>query len=126
MARNPDNVSGKLAALELRRLHMISRNSGIARSAALLVFVMLAAGWVSAAEAAVAMITDLQGKAVIADAGKSREATILAELEAGAQVQLNSGATLVVLYLDAGDEYVFKGPAQVVFKSGQPEVVKGA
>jgi len=105
---------------------MISRNSGIARSAALLVFVMLAAGWVSAAEAAVAMITDLQGKAVIADAGKSREATILAELEAGAQVQLNSGATLVVLYLDAGDEYVFKGPAQVVFKSGQPEVVKGA
>ena len=87
---------------------------------------VLSAGWTTTASAALALVTDLQGKATIADGGKSREATILAELDAGAQVQLNPGATLVVLYLDAGDEYVFKGPAQVVFKSGQPEVVKGA
>jgi hypothetical protein len=91
-----------------------------------LVFIMLGALPAVAYGAAAAMVTDLQGKATVTDAGKSRDATILAELEAGAQVQLNAGATLVALYLDAGDEYVFKGPALIVFKPGQPEVINGA
>ena len=76
--------------------------------------------------AGVAMVTDLQGKATVMADGRSRDVTILAELEAGAQVQLATGATLVALYLDAGDEYVFKGPAAIMFKSPQPEVVSGA
>jgi len=91
-----------------------------------LVFVMVSALPAVAHGAAAAMVTDLQGKATVTDAGKSRDATILAELAAGAQVQLNAGATLVVLYLDAGDEYVFKGPALIVFKPAQPEVINGA
>ncbi|MDB5810031.1 MAG: hypothetical protein JWN94_2153 [Betaproteobacteria bacterium] len=76
--------------------------------------------------AGVAMVTDLQGKASIGADGRTRDVTILSELETGAQVQLAAGATLVVLYLDAGDEYVFKGPAAIVFKPAQPDVTSGA
>jgi hypothetical protein len=76
--------------------------------------------------AGVAMVTDLQGKATISAEGRARDVTILAELDAGSQVQLAAGATLVALYLDAGDEYVFKGPASILFKAGQPEVTSGA
>jgi hypothetical protein len=79
-----------------------------------------------ACAAGVAMVTDLQGKATMVADGRAREVTILAELEAGTQVQLAAGATLVALYLDAGDEYVFKGPAAVVFRAAQPDVTSGA
>jgi hypothetical protein len=75
--------------------------------------------------AGVAMVTDLQGKATVSSDGRSLDATILAELPAGAQVELRAGATLVALYLDAGDEYVFKGPATIVFRPAQPEVLSG-
>ena len=75
--------------------------------------------------AAAAMVTDLQGRASVTLAGRSFDATILAEIEAGAQVQLPSGATLVVLYLDRGQEYAFKGPALIVFRPTQPEVISG-
>jgi hypothetical protein len=76
--------------------------------------------------AGVAMVTDLQGRATMTADARARDVTILAELEAGAQVQLAAGATLVALYLDAGDEYVFKGPAAIVFRPAQPEVTSGA
>ncbi len=72
------------------------------------------------------MVTDLQGKAATPVEGKPRDITILAELAAGAQVQLDAGAVMVALYLETGDEYVFKGPAQIVFRADQPDVVKGA
>jgi hypothetical protein len=76
--------------------------------------------------AGVALLTDLQGKATEASGGQRRDLTILAELQAGTQVQLAAGATLVALYLDAGEEYVFKGPATIVFRPTQPDVVTGA
>lgn len=76
--------------------------------------------------AGIAMVTDLQGKASVTADGRARDVTILAELDAGAQVQLAAGATLVALYLDAGDEYTFKGPAAIVFKAVQPDVMSGA
>ena len=91
-----------------------------------LVFVMVGALPAAAHGAAIAMVTDLQGKVTVTSEGRARDITILAELEAGAQVQLEAGAMLVALYLDAGDEYVFKGPASIAFKPGQPEAVKGA
>jgi hypothetical protein len=73
------------------------------------------------------MVTDLQGKATFAATdGKARDLTILAEIDAGAKVQLAAGATLVALYLDAGDEYVFKGPAAIEFRATGPEVASGA
>jgi hypothetical protein len=38
----------------------------------------------------------------------------------------SAGATLVALYLDSGDEYLFKGPATIEFRSGVPDVSAGA
>jgi hypothetical protein len=75
--------------------------------------------------AGIAMVTDLQGKASASGDAAAPTLTILAELQPGAQVQLGAGGTLVVLYLDVGDEYVFKGPATIVFHPSQPEVMKG-
>src|SRR5216117_2702237 len=69
----------------------------------------------------VAMVTDLQGKATVSSDGGTRDLTILAELEAGAKVKLDAGAKLVALYLDAGDEYLFKGTSTIEFKPGAPE-----
>lgn len=91
-----------------------------------LIFALLAGLPAIALGAGVAMVTDLQGKATVTADGRPRAITILAELEVGAQVQLEAGATLVALYLDAGEEFAFKGPAQIAFKPGQPEVIKGA
>ena len=76
--------------------------------------------------AGVALLTDLQGKATEVSGGQRLDLKILAELQAGTQVQLAAGATLVALYLDAGDEYLFKGPATIVFRPTQPDVVSGA
>ena len=84
---------------------------------------MLAA---SAQAAGVAMVTDLQGKAVASIAGRSADLTILADIEPGTKVELAAGATLVALYLESGDEYVFKGPAAIEFRPGQPQVLTGA
>ena len=83
--------------------------------------------FIAAAQAAgVAMVTDLQGKAVFSGGGRSGDLTILAEIEPGARVDLAAGATLVALYLDSGDEYLFRGPATIEFKPGQPDVPAGA
>jgi hypothetical protein len=80
----------------------------------------------TAQSAGVGMVTDLQGPATVSSQGRSRDLTILDELVVGAVVQVSPGATLVVLYLDAGDEYVFKGPATIDFRPGQPEMQSGA
>ena len=76
--------------------------------------------------AGVAMVTDLQGRAVQSGEGRTRELAILAELDAGAQVQLQAGAMLTVLYLESGNEFIFKGPSSMVFAAAQPEVTAGA
>jgi len=92
---------------------------------------LLASCWIGALPTAalgadVAMVTDVQGSVTESAGGRPVSVTILAPLTAGAQVELAPGATLVALYLDAGDEYAFRGPATVVFRSGQPEVLSGA
>jgi hypothetical protein len=105
------------------------RNSGIAAGTAwsLLLFAALIIGAGTTVHgASVAMVTDLQGKAAMPGEGKSREVAILSELAAGAQVQLDAGASMVVLYLASGDEYAFTGPAQIAFRAERPEVTKGA
>jgi hypothetical protein len=80
----------------------------------------------AAVAAPVAMVTDLQGKAAQTGEGRTSELSILSDLDAGAQVQLQAGATMVVLYTESGSEFVFKGPASVVFGASQPEVTSGA
>jgi hypothetical protein len=98
-------------------------NSACLKALVLTAMIMLPA---AAQSGGIAMITDLQGKATMSAEGRARDVTILAEVDAGTQVQLAAGATLVVLYLDAGEEYVLKGPATIVFKSTQPDVTSGA
>ncbi len=92
---------------------------------ALLLSIAMTALPAAARSAGVALVTDLQGKATGSSDGQTLSVTILAELQAGTHVQLGAGATLVSLYLDAGDEYVFKGPATIVFRAVQPEVLGG-
>ena len=89
-------------------------------------FALAAAAATGMAQAAsVAMVTDAQGKAVFAG-GARGPVGLLAEIESGAQVELDANARLVALYLDGSGEYQFKGPALIAFRPQQPEVLKGA
>lgn len=76
--------------------------------------------------AAVAMVTDLQGRAAQTGEGRTRELSILSDIDAGAQVQLQPDSMLTVLYLESGNEFVFKGPAAIVFAQAQPDVTSGS
>lgn len=88
----------------------------------LLPFALLSA---SARAETVAMITDLRGTVVVEDE-KMRSVSILAEIEAAMRVRLESGARLVTLYVNSGDEYAFAGPAQIEFQASGPRVLSGA
>jgi hypothetical protein len=72
------------------------------------------------------MVTDLQGRATLSTGARPGPVSILAEMDSGAKVDLAAGATLVALYLDSGDEYVFKGPATIDFRPGEPGVPAGS
>jgi hypothetical protein len=78
-----------------------------------------------ARSAGIAMVTDLQGNASASGDRGSASLTILTELQAGTRAKLEAGATLVVLYLNSGEEYVFKGPATIAFGPSEPEVLSG-
>ena len=76
--------------------------------------------------ASIAMVTDVQGKATLGSAAARAPVALLADLEPGAQVELEPNARMVVLYLDGSGEYAFRGPALIAFRAQQPEVLKGA
>jgi hypothetical protein len=80
----------------------------------------------SAVASGIAVVTDLQGRTTLSNAGRSADAAILSDLQAGSQAQVAANASLVVLYLADGSEYQIKGPAQVVFRTDRPEVGSGA
>ncbi|MGH8700005.1 MAG: hypothetical protein ACREVR_02360 [Burkholderiales bacterium] len=74
----------------------------------------------------VAMVTDLSGKAALQGAAGKGNIAILSEIAAETRIQLEGGARLVVIYLKSGDEYTFTGPAQIQFRSNEPQVLSGA
>lgn len=74
----------------------------------------------------VAMVTDLVGKGQIQGDAQKGNVSILAEIDADRQIRLESGATLVVIYLKSGTEYSFKGPALIQFKADAPVALTGA
>lgn len=74
----------------------------------------------------VAMVTDVSGKAALQGAPGRASLTIMSEIAADARVQLEGGSRLTVVYLASGDEYAFSGPAQIQFRSNEPQVVSGA
>lgn len=71
------------------------------------------------------MVTDLIGKATMTQ-GKVSDINILSEIEAATQVQLAPGTTMVILYIGSGDEYLLKGPATIIFKPTNLEVLSGS
>jgi len=74
----------------------------------------------------VAMVTDLSGKAALQGVAGKGIITILSEIAAETQIQLDGGARLTVVYLTSGDEYTFTGPAQIHFRAAEPQVLSGA
>lgn len=88
------------------------------------VAVLVASAMATAQTQTVAMITDLSGKA--AAQGNKQELSILAEIESGARISLESGARLVAIYLRSGEEYAFAGPAQIQFQPAEPYILSGA
>ena len=92
---------------------------------ALLLAGMAWAGAVCAAEP-VAMVTDIEGKAMLAEGAAKHALSILSELRPGARLQLEGGARVSVVYLGSGQEYQLDGPAVVRITAGQPEAVSGA
>lgn len=67
------------------------------------------------AQAQVALVTDLSGKA--------GALAILSEIERDTQVRLEG--ELAVLYYASGDEYRFRGPAVIAFEHTAPRVLQG-
>ena len=104
----------------------VPQNACYCRAWLSLVVLLLFASSVAAQPVIIAMVSDLEGKAILTSAGRSAPAQILSDITAGDQVQLPSGAKLVVLYLDGGAEFTFKGPSQIEFKPDKPEVMNGA
>lgn len=101
----------------------MKRAKGIAGR--LLVALALGGAWSGAAAAPVALITDVEGKASLVEAGMKRELAIVSSIEQDAEVQLEAGARVVAMYLDSKDVYELRGPAAVRFKPGQPAAVSG-
>ncbi|TAN46448.1 MAG: hypothetical protein EPN26_15140 [Rhodospirillales bacterium] len=80
------------------------------KSAALAAILALALPYLaSAAGTPVAMVTDLKGKGSSAGAPLS----LLAQVDSGAKIKLENGASLTLVYLSSGKEFLFKGPAEV-------------
>ncbi|MCX7155235.1 MAG: hypothetical protein NTW45_02160 [Rhodocyclales bacterium] len=79
----------------------------------------------AAGDPAVAMVTDLEGKAVVLDDFRKPAVSILSEIRQDARVQVDAGARLVAVYLSSGQTYEMKGPSVVLFRLQQPESLSG-
>lgn len=99
------------------------RSSRVWRFAAWLAVIASVLGLAATPAAAenVAMVTDVSGRVT-----GPVPVTILLEIPADTQLQIDAGARLVAIYLKPGDEYTFTGPAQVLFRASEPQVVSGA
>lgn len=73
---------------------------------------------------AVVMVTDLQGKSAL-ETDPRGPVSITATLAAGARVRLDANAKLTALHLATGDEYLFNGPALILFRAGEPVALSG-
>lgn len=80
----------------------------------------------AAGEPAVAMVTDMEGKAVVLDDIRTPAVSILSEIRQDGRVQVEAGGRLVVVYLSSGQTYEMKGPSVMVFRLQQPESLLGA
>ncbi len=75
---------------------------------------------------AVAMVTDLTGKGVIMAGGKEMPCEILSYLIPGAEISIDAGAKLTLVYFQSAKEYAFTGEATVRIGNRTPESKAGA
>jgi hypothetical protein len=74
--------------------------------------------------APVAVITDIQGRAVNPQS-PGRDITLLSEIEGDTRIQLDEKSRLVAVYYSSGSEFTVRGPAVVQFKPEAPQAVSG-
>jgi hypothetical protein len=91
----------------------------------ILATLLLCAVWTCAAGSPVAMVTDLKGSVIMAEAGKSRPTALLAYIEPGTSVKLDIGAQLVLTYLSHPLEVTLTGPAEATVGAEGANVTKG-
>lgn len=91
-----------------------------------LLLASLACGSAVFAAERVAMVTDIEGRAMLTEGAAKHELFILYELKPGARLQLESGARVSMVYLGSGQEYELDGPAIVRVTASQPLTLSGA
>lgn len=69
----------------------------------------------TAAAAALALVTDLQGEARIAGGAK---VAFLAEIQPGSRLVLDKGARLTLIYVASGTEFTLSGPGEFAAEAG--------
>jgi hypothetical protein len=78
-----------------------------------------------AAAAPVAMVTDMSGSVTLSEAGKARAASLLAYIEPGTDVRIDSGGRLVLTYFSKPIEVTLTGPADATIGAEGVKVAKG-
>ncbi len=88
-------------------------------------FAVLAAFWSAAASAAdsVAFIANLKGEVALDGAARP---PLLAELGKGQKLSVSKDATLSVMYIQSGKEFVLKGPGEYVVGDADIAAAKGS
>lgn len=74
----------------------------------------------------VAVVTDVQGGAVVQRGGKPQRISLLAEIADGEEIEVAQGTRLVVVLYWPGNEYVVNGFARLRFHVSALEAVAGA
>ncbi len=88
--------------------------------------VLLPAQPALAAAEAVAMVTDLQGRARLVEDGRQRPLALLEYLRPGHEVRLAKGASLTLIYFQSGTQYAAAGEGSVRIAAAKPEAAGGA
>lgn len=104
---------------------MRNRNFGLLGYLVLLLAFNFGSPALAADTTSVAMITDLQGKAVLADDARKPGLSILSEIKLNSHVQFNANSRAVLVYLQSGQEFEITGPATVVFGPQEPVGTQG-
>lgn len=85
----------------------------------------LALAWGCAFAQPVAVVTDVQGPAALANAAGAPVA-ILQSLSAGDRVRLAAGARVALLYYADGAQFDARGPGEIAVETQRPQVSSGA
>src|SRR4249920_1740333 len=74
----------------------------------------------------VALATEVRGTAETQSGESIVNAALLTEFPAGAQIDVQAGAKLVVLYLKSSDQYELAGPSSIQLGEDAPHSISGA